>query len=69
MKQRVKNHIILESKNLKSDSKKILEQKVENTPEISRKKYGNFSVISGKDNLVNNNLHNITDSNEKSNSN
>lgn len=59
------NHIILESKYLKSDSKKLLEQKVENNQEISRKKYGNFSVISGKDNLINSNIHNSTDSNEK----
>ena len=59
------NHIILESKYEKPDSKKKLEQKIENTQEISRNKYGDLSVISGKNNLINNNSHNSVNSNVK----
>ena len=60
------NHIILESKYEKPSSKKIFEQKFENTQEISsRNKFGNLPIISGKNNPVKSNVCNNEKQKEK----
>ena len=61
-----RNHIVLESKYEKPSSKKISEQKFENTQEISSgNKVGNLPIISGKNNLAKSNVYDNIIANEK----